>query len=160
MERIGNINFVEKPHTLSCYRQIVGLVRKAYQNSFAVAIALDGFRTVTLYPSNLHVFDAQVTLYPSNLHVFDAHDCPEQTRCNNVTDLLENRCHILSVKKNSLSVVAKIRSASSSTSGVLPSDISSIRHIYCRHHEQPVNRRCLRKAFFTTTDLTNASTGK
>jgi hypothetical protein len=92
--------------------------------------------------------------------VFDAHDCPEQTRCNNVTDLLENRCHILSVKKNSLSVVAKIRSASSSTSGVLPSDISSIRHIYCRHHEQPANRRCLRKAFFTTTDLTNASTGK
>jgi len=146
MERIGNINFAEKPHTLSCYRQIAGLVRKAYQNSFAVAIALDGFRTVALYRSNFHVFDA--------------HGCPEQTGCNNVTDLLENRCHILSVKKNSLSVVAKIRSASSSTSGVLPSDINSIRHMYCRHHEQPANRRCLRKAFFTTTDLTNASTGK
>jgi hypothetical protein len=64
MERIGNINFAEKPHALSCYRQIAGLVGKAYQKSFAIAIAVGGFRTVPLYPSTLHVFDA--------------HDCPEQ----------------------------------------------------------------------------------
>jgi hypothetical protein len=95
IQRTGNINFAAEPPTLSCYRQIAGLVGKAYQKSFAVAIAVDGFRTVALYPSNLHVFDA--------------HDCPEQTQCNNVTDLLENRCHILSVQKNSLSVAAQIR---------------------------------------------------
>jgi hypothetical protein len=48
-------------------------------------------------------------LYPTNLNVFDAYDCPEQTQCNNVTDLLEIRCHILSVKKTSLFVAAQIR---------------------------------------------------
>jgi hypothetical protein len=52
--RTGNIDFAEKPPTLSCYRQIAGLVGKAYQKLFVVTIVVDGFRTVALYPSNLH----------------------------------------------------------------------------------------------------------
>jgi hypothetical protein len=52
--------------------------------------------------------------------VCDAHDCPEQTQCNNVTNLLENRCHVLNVQKNSLSVEAQTRGLQPAVSLALP----------------------------------------